>query len=126
LERAGQSALFFLELDRGTEVLSSSAHGVGKIVRFYLRYLTTGGYQRYRADFGSAAYFRGFRALIVTTSPQRLENIRQRCGRIAFDPPAAKRFIWLASEELRRDGDPLTYPWRSLDPTDGSLYRLVP
>ena len=126
LERGAQVALFFLEIDRGTEVLGSSDHGVGKIVRFYLRYLVCGRFQRYRADFGANTDFRGFRALLVTTSQQRLENIRQRCGRIAFDPPAAKRFIWLATETVLKDGDPLAHQWQSLDPTDASLYRIAP
>lgn len=126
LERGGQVALFFLEVDRGTEVLSSNDHGVGKIVRFYLRYLVSGRFQRYRADFGASADFRAFRALLVTTSAERLENIRQRCGRVAFDPPAAKRFVWLAASDLLTDGDPLTTKWRSLDPTDDSLYTIAP
>lgn len=126
LERSGRLALFFVEIDRGTEVLGSSEHGVGKIVRFYLRYLLSGRFQRYRADFGATADFRAFRCLLVTTSRQRLENIRQRCGRIAFDPPAAKRFIWLAPHDLLKDGDPLAYQWRSLDPTDDSLYSIAP
>lgn len=126
LERGGQVALFFLEVDRGTEVLGSGEHGVGKIVRFYLRYLVSGRFQHYKTDFGAGGDFRAFRALLVTTSPERLENIRQRCGRIAFDPPAAKRFIWLAASDLLTDGDPLQYQWRSLDPTDDSLYTIAP
>lgn len=126
LERSGQLALFFLEVDRGTEVLGSPDHGVGKIVRFYLRYLVSGRFQRYRSDFGATGDFRGFRMLLVTTSQQRRENIRQRCGRIAFDPPAAKRFIWLATESLLMEGDPLACQWVSLDPTDASRYSIVP
>lgn len=126
LERNGQRALFFLEVDRGTEVLGSPAHGVGKIVRFYLRYLVSGRFQRYRADLGAGAEFRGFRALIVTTSQQRLDNIRQRCGRVAFDPPAARHFIWLATETVLKDRDPLSQEWQSLDPTDASLYTIAP
>lgn len=126
LERGGQVALFFLEVDRGTEVLSSSDHGVGKIVRFYLRYLVSGRFQRYRTDFGASTDFRAFRALLVTTSAERLENIRQRCGRVAFDPPAAKRFVWLAASDLLTDGDPLQHKWRSLDPTDEALYTIAP
>lgn len=126
LERAGQLALFFIELDRGTEVLGSGDHGVGKLARFYLRYLVSGRFQRYRADFGAPGDFSAFRALVVTTSRARLENIRQRCGRIAFDPPAAKRFVWLAAQDLLTDGDPLDYQWRSLDPTDDSHYTIAP
>ena len=56
----------------------------------------------------------------------RLENIRQRCGRISFDPPAAKRFLWLADSSLLGSSDPLTYRWRSLDPTDDSHYSIAP
>ncbi len=126
LERGGQVALFFLEIDRGTEVLGSSEHGVGKIIRFYLRYLVSGRFQRFKSDLGAEADFRGFRCLLVTTSAQRLENIRQRCGRVAFDPPAAKRFIWLATETILKDGDPLTHQWQSLDPTDASHYTIAP
>ena len=126
LARGEQSALFFLELDRGTEVIGSADHGVGKIVRFYLRYLLSDRFQRYQSDFGACAPFRGFRALIVTTTAQRVENIRERCGVLPFTPSAAKRFIWLAAADLLTDGDPLTYQWRSLDPTDGTLYRLAP
>jgi hypothetical protein len=126
LARGGQRALFFLEIDRGTEVLSSDTHGVGKIVRFYLRYLLSARFQRYRADFGAGAEFRGFRTLIVTTSRRRLDNIRQRCGRVAFDPPVARRFIWLATETVLKDGDPLAQEWQSLDPTDASLYTIAP
>lgn len=126
LERGGQVALFFLEIDRGTEVLGAGEHGVGKIVRFYLRYLVSGRFQRFKSDFGAEADFRGFRCLLVTTSAQRLENIRQRCGRVVFDPPAAKRFIWLATEAVLKDGDPLVHQWQSLDPTDASLYTIAP
>ncbi len=126
LERSGQLALFFLEIDRGTEVLTSPEHGVGKIVRFYLRYLLSGRFQHYRADFGAGTDFRGFHALLVTTSQQRLENIRQRCGRILFDPPAAKRFVWLATENILKEGDPLAYQWASLDSTDASQYTIAP
>jgi len=126
LERSGQVALFFLEVDRGTEVLGSQEHGVGKIVRFYLRYLVSGRFQRYRADLGASSDFRAFRALLVTTTRERLENIRRRCGRMSFDPPAAKRFIWLADSSLLRNSDPLTSQWRSLDPTDDSQYTIAP
>lgn len=126
LERAGQRALFFLELDRGTEVLGRPEHGVGKAVRFYLRYLVCGKFQRYRQDFGAGEDFRGFRALFVTTSQQRLENIRQRCGSIPFEPTVAKRFIWLATETVLKESDPLQHPWCSLDPSDSSDYFLAP
>ncbi|MEO5987746.1 MAG: replication-relaxation family protein [Candidatus Eisenbacteria bacterium] len=126
LTRAERSALFFLELDRGTEVLSSAQHGVGKIVRFYLRYLLSGGFERYRADFGVGHDFRAFRLLFVTTTRERLENIRRSCGRIPFEPAAARRFIWLATDTVLEEDGLLRHAWSSLDPRDGAQYHLAP
>jgi len=72
----GRRALFFLEIDRGTEVISDPDKGVLKALRFYAEYLLTAKYQRYAHDF-SCSEFKGFRALFVTTSPVRVQNIRQ-------------------------------------------------
>lgn len=90
-------ALFFLEIDRGTETISNSEKGVLKCIRFYLNYLVSGGYRRYETDFGSTTPFKGFRALIVTTSQVRVENIRRAAGVLPFDAKA-KRFVWLTDE----------------------------
>lgn len=122
----GRKALFFLEIDRGTEVLSNPAKGFLKMVRFYLVYLRDGGYQRYTHDFGVEALFRGFRTLVVTTSPTRLRNMREACGPLSFTPSGAKRFIWLATAEAVRDPAILTRSLVSCDPTDETLYSILP
>src|SRR5215469_478033 len=45
LEKNGMPALFFLEIDRGTEVVSDPEKGVLKACRFYLNLLVGGGFQ---------------------------------------------------------------------------------
>lgn len=124
LERQGAAALFFLEVDRGTEVIGNPSRGVLKMVHFYLQHLVTGGFQRYQADFGVAEPFRGFRALLATTSRERLDNIRQVGGRIAFEPVSAKRFIWLTTLQQVETAGILGPIWRSLDPGDATEYGL--
>ncbi|MBZ0268479.1 replication-relaxation family protein [bacterium] len=124
LEKAGRAALFFLEIDRGTETVSDPRRGILKHIHFYLRYLDGDGYQRYREDFGVAEPFRGFRALVVTSSPKRLENIREVGGRINFEPDHAKRFIWLASQDQVDGSDILSEIWRDLSP-DGGTHAIA-
>jgi len=126
LGRDDSSALFFLEIDRGTEVLSDEERGLGKTIRFYLQYLLSGGYQRYRDDLGLRSEFKLFRVLVVTSSELRLQNIRRRCGAIPFQPDQAKRFIWLGHEELLQTDQILEHAWVSLDPSDNTQYRIAP
>ena len=127
LEKNGRPALFFLEIDRGTEVIGDEEKGVLKCAKFYLNYLVGGQYRRYEADFGCAP-FKGFRALIVTTSEQRVENIRQAVTtRLSF-PDKARQFIWLASNGQVRVNDTssgvFSSTWRSADAGDSTLYRI--
>lgn len=124
LQRGESSALFFLEIDRGTEVLSNPDRGLLKTVRFYLASLVSGSYQRYQSEFGLARPLRAFRALFVTASAERLRNIREICGSVAFDPAHAKRFIWLATEDVLLAGDLLGHGWVPLDPSDSRRYTI--
>jgi hypothetical protein len=123
LARGDRAALFFLEVDRGTEVVSDPARGVLKSIRFYVQYLTTGGYQRYARDFGVGG-FRGFRALYVTTSESRAASIRDAAG-AAEGPAKARRFLWVATfEQVERSGV-LGCTWRSLDRRDEARYAII-
>lgn len=125
LKRGPKTALFFLEIDRGTEVLSNPNRGFLKMIRFYLNYLVDGGYHRYQDDFRVSEPFNAFRVLTVTTSAKRLENIRTVGGRLLFEPAHAKRFLWLATEEVI-DKDQVFSPcWASLDPEDEKRYALI-
>jgi hypothetical protein len=125
LERGGRAALFFVEVDRGTETLSDGERGVLKMLRFYLAYLVDEGYQRY-ATLLSVPRFKAFRVLVTTTSEARLQNMRSLGGEIPFEPAHAKRFIWLATQESVTEQTILGPVWRALEPTDGIVYSIAP
>jgi hypothetical protein len=122
LERDGKSALFFLEIDRGTETVSDLAKGVLKSLRFYTSYLLDGKYQRYATDFG-VPEFKGFRTLYVTTSPARLQNIRQATAKLDV-PQKAKRFHWVTTFDHVTDETLFTPIWQSCDPDDAVRYQI--
>lgn len=122
LEKEGKPALFFVEIDRGTETISDEEKGFLKCVRFYLNYLIEGKYRRYRSEF-QCGEFKGFRTLIVTNSQARLDNMREVVGRFDF-PQQAKRFLWATTDD-RLSPQTLFDPiWHSLDHTDGNRYRI--
>ncbi len=122
LERDGKAALFFLEIDRGTEVVGDSDKGVLKSIRFYTNYLLDGKYQRYTKDFG-VQEFKGFRSLYVTTAPARLSNIRQAVAKLDI-PQKAQRFHWITTEHELTTQSIFTPIWLSLDPTDEKRYQI--
>ncbi len=122
LEKNGKPALFFLEVDRGTEVVSDPDKGVLKACRFYLNYLLGGQYQRYTQDFRSTE-FKGFRALFVTNSEQRLANMRQAVSGFEFDE-RAKRFLWFATEGRAIGPELFQSIWVSGVAWDATLYRI--
>lgn len=122
LEKNGKSALFFLEIDRGTEVVSNLNKGVLKSLRFYMNYLLNGKYQRYAKDF-SVENFKGFRSLYITTSDKRLQNIRQATDKLEM-PQKAKRFHWITTYEKIYDGNMFEPVWVSIDPNDSNSYQI--
>jgi len=126
LSRAGKAALFFVEVDRGTESVTNPDRGLVKVIRFYLSAMAGTGYQRYREDFRVAEPFRGFRALITTTSAERVRNIRRAGGAIPCEPAGLRRFIWLAETAAVTDRTILGPIWSSLDPTDNTQYAIAP
>lgn len=126
LSRGGSAALFFLEIDRGTEVIGDPERGVLKAVRFYLSALLADSHQRLAAEFGAAEPFKGFRTLFVVSSQQRLENIRQRAGAVPCSPESAKRFLWLCPASALARASPLEVSWVSLDPEDQTAYTIAP
>lgn len=122
LEKDGKSALFFLEIDRGTEVVSNTSRGVLKSLRFYMRYLLDGKYQRYAKDFGVES-FKGFRSLYVTTSDKRLQNIRVATD-ILNMPSKAKRFHWITTFKDIQSKNIFKSIWVSIDPSDNCTYKI--
>ena len=53
LEKDGNTALFFLEIDRDLETVSDPEKGFMKCVIFYLNYFVARKYERFETDFGS-------------------------------------------------------------------------
>ncbi len=123
LERGGKSALFFLEIDRGTEVLTNPEKGFLKCLQFYLNYWVGNKYQRYGEDFNCEP-FKAFRALFVTTSQTRVDNMRQAAARVHVDPPMVKKFIWLTTDDELSQETIFQPIWHSADITDSSYYKI--
>ena len=124
LEKDGNPALFFLEIDRGTEVLTNPEKGFLKGMQFYLNYWVDGEkYQRYAVDF-ECGPFKAFRTLFVTTSKTRVDNMRQAATAIPVHPPQVKRFVWLTTDEELSQENIFQPIWHSADVTDENLYRI--
>lgn len=123
LENKGKAALMFLEMDRGTEVISDPTVGVLKALRFYTAYLLDGKYQRFAKDFGVES-FKGFRVLMVTTTDERILKIRSACDSLNV-PDKAKQFLWLAAAENLSSRTLFTKVWRSADSRDNALYGVL-
>jgi hypothetical protein len=124
LEKGNKPALFFLEIDRGTEVLSSPEKGVLKMVRFYLAYLKGGGYKGYSEDFKAADPFASFRTLVVTTSRARIENMRQACAALPGEFHGGLRLLWCATFDEVAEGAIGRDIWTPLFAGDGQRYRI--
>jgi hypothetical protein len=125
LRRGPQTALFYLEVDRGTETIGQSGHGVGKLLRFYLHLLSKPLAPGIESGAEGETTRPIARLLFVTTSRQRIVNVRARWGARSFQPEVAKRFIWLAPCEVLAAADLLREQWCSLDPADLEPYVIA-
>ncbi len=119
------AALFFVEVDRGTESVSNHEHGFAKTLRFYFNYLVVGGYTRYEQEFGVTSPFSTVRVLVLTSSRRRLENIRSVGAGLRFEPARALSFVWLAELGAVTAESVFSLPWVSLDPSDTNTYQIL-
>lgn len=123
LERNSKQALFFLEIDRGTEVVSNPQKGVLKSVDFYSSYLVSGQYQRYQDDF-QCPPLKAFRVLYVTSSEERISNI-QRAATQFLDDQRVLKLLLLTEQKNVTPATLLTSIWRSADANDPSFYQIA-
>jgi len=123
LGKGDRSALFFLEIDRGTEVLSNRDKGVLKMIRFFLGYAKDGTFSGYAEDF-KAEPFKTFRVLIVTTSAKRLQNMRQASTSLPPDVHQKLRFFWGTTFDDITPSSIFTPIWRSMNSQDDKVYKL--
>ena len=88
-----KSVLFFLEVDMGTEPLSSEGRGdIRDKVNRYKRYFRCLGYKRYETFWGGP--LNGFRVLFLADSPA---NHARLCG--AMRTTGSTGFIWSTSAD---------------------------
>jgi hypothetical protein len=123
LGKDGNAALFFLEIDRGIEVVSDPEKGLLKAIVFYLNYWVEGKYRRFESDFGGVG-FKNFRTLIVTTSQTRIKNLREAVAKLSFSPAYVKRFLWATTQEQLTPQTLFTPIWKSLDADDETVYGI--
>lgn len=117
------SALFFLEIDRGTEVLSDPDKGFLKMIRYYLSYAKSAKFKSYQEEF-RGCQFRNFRLLIVTSSEQRLDNMRQTISsRMEMASPVLRFFLVTTFDKIETETfwQPI---WQSLDTADTASYAI--
>jgi hypothetical protein len=122
LEKDSKPALFFLEIDRGGEVLSDTQKGFLKCIVFYLNYWTGSSWKRYEKDFGRE--FKTFRMLTVTTSQERLAHMREAVTAYRFLKDQAKRFLWGTIQSNITDDWIFEPIWQALDTTDANRYQI--
>jgi hypothetical protein len=122
LEKDGNTALFFLEIDRGLETVSDAEKGFLKCVIFYLHYFLARKYERYESDFYTS--FKSVRTLIITPSQKRLEYMRQAVTNLDFSPAQAKRLLWGTIQEQATKEFLFESIWQSMDAGDEKFYMI--
>jgi Replication-relaxation len=120
---SGKRALFFLEMDMGTERIVSQITRDKRISLFhkltqYDRYLQGMRYRRTYAGYGD---FRFFTLLFITIGEQRIENIRREMQRL---PPDFSDYYRLTTYSQAM-GDFFSPIWKSRLLSDTGTYGLV-
>lgn len=109
LSRRGEHQLFFLEIDRGTQ----SIHGKFlEMVRFYQDYLIAEDFKTISTKF-NLPDFKIFRLLIVTSSNERLNNIKKKVLKDKVLNPEAMKFFWITGSQVT-DQNILSNIWEPL------------
>ena len=120
---SGKRALFLIEVDRGTERLTTEqadpdiATFTAKLA-LYDRYLASGRVKDRYPEFGQ---FSGFRVLVIAPSAMRIANMRAAAASLSPDFHHLYRFSArdTVSHNLLHDG------WLSRDHADHSTYPLI-
>lgn len=124
VRRKSREIAFFLEIDRGTEVISNESRGVLKALTFYLNLLEGEGFQKYAPKFGLTC-FSGAVVLFLTTSAKRIDNIRQVLK--GLNPPydGGKRLLWFASLNVVKNREITKKVFVCANSEDSELYGFV-
>jgi hypothetical protein len=122
LEKDGKPALFFLEIDRGSEIVADPEKGFLKCIVFYLHYWREKKWIRYNEDFQRE--FRTFRLLVVTTGNERLTHMREAVTNLSFPDSQVKRFLWGTIQNWLRVETVFDPIWQSMDKDDLTPYKI--
>lgn len=120
---SGKRALFLIEVDRGTERLTTSQTDVdiatfsAKLAQ-YDRYLASG---RIKTRYPHLGQFSGFHVLVITTSALRIANMRQAASNLPANFHPYYRFSTLDTvrQKFLHDG------WLSRNHADHKTYPLI-
>lgn len=133
LERSGKTALFFLEIDRGTETIGMQKGSrteatnpdadIIRMLRFYLELAKEQKHQRYAKNF-DVDRFKSFRLLIITSSLKRVENMRTAAAASRLFPESFMGYVWLTSFDRVNSQTVFTDIWQSLNPNDDNYYVI--
>ena len=121
LEKDQKAALFFLEIDRGGEVLTDETKGFLKCIVFYLNYWQGTQWKRYERDFNRE--FRTFRMLTVTPSQERLQHMREAVSSYPLQSQA-KLFLWGTIQDNISVDWIFERIWQTMDITDTNLHQI--
>jgi hypothetical protein len=121
--QSGRRALFFLEMDMGTERIVSLISRDPRItlhfkMQQYDRYLQSGRFVQTYRQWGE---FRSAMVLFVTNSEARVDNIRRQM----LDLPATLHPYYRFNTYERAAADFLNADWKMRSPDDDRGYMLV-
>lgn len=119
LSKNGESQLFFLEIDRGTQSISGSFLNM---IAFYQEFLIERNFKMISRRLGLPE-FELFRLLIVTSSRARVEHIRKATLKLSNRISEALRWFWVTGVEVTPENvyEPI---WNSMDWWDHKEYSL--
>ena len=116
-----KQALFFLELDLGTEKLVSLGRGRYSLLKkmlLYREYLNTRGFERYNDMFKYE--FKGFRVLTIMNNSSRIRRLRAELSQRDI-----RKFVWFAvADKVTRDTI-LDKIWIKADKEDNGQYSII-
>ena len=116
-----KKALFFLELDLGTERIASDNdmnYSLLSKLKRYEDYFRTRGFERYNSWFGKK--FRGFRALLVMDSQRRIQRLRAELKKRGI-----VGFIWFAEKSSLNGNTVFQNIWYKDNIEDENRYSLL-
>ena len=123
-DRKDTAALYFIELDKGTESIISKIapndrqNTIYAKMKKYDRYLTSGNFNQKYSPYGD---FPVFTLLFITTSPTRIENIRKKV--LALPKNLHQYYLFGTYEEVKDDF--FTESWKIRDVEDIEGHTVI-